>query len=81
MQNNAEAFDSDQYRQLVTAAGSEPDTAKRKQLFSQLNDFVLDQSFVMLFNANPETFLTRANVHGQVYNMHQGLEMHQLWLN
>jgi ABC-type transport system substrate-binding protein len=79
LQNNAEAFDSDQYRQLLGAAGSEPDASKRKQLYSQLNDFVLDQSFVMMMNSNPETFLARSNVHGQSYNMHQGLQMHQLW--
>jgi peptide/nickel transport system substrate-binding protein len=79
LQNNAEAFESDQYRQLLTAAGSETEPAKRKQLLSDLNDFVLDQSFVMLISSNPETFLTRANVHGQSYNMHQGLQMQQLW--
>ncbi|MBV9577088.1 MAG: ABC transporter substrate-binding protein [Chloroflexi bacterium] len=79
LQNNAEAFQSDQFGQLLTAAGTEPDPTRRKQLYSQLNDFVLDQSFVMLVNANPETFLTRGNVHGQRYNMHQGLVMDQLW--
>jgi peptide/nickel transport system substrate-binding protein len=79
LQNNAEAFQNDQYGPLLAAAGTEPDPVRRKQLFSQLNDFVLDQSFVMLINANPETFLARGNVHGQKYNMHQGLVMHQLW--
>ncbi|HEX8969830.1 MAG TPA: ABC transporter substrate-binding protein, partial [Chloroflexota bacterium] len=79
LQNNAEAFDSDEYRQLISAAGKETDMARRKQLFSELNDFVLDQSFVMLINSNPETFLARGNLHGQTYNMHQGLTMHQLW--
>ena len=80
LQNNAEAFDSDQYRQLIGAASTETDAAKRKQLFAQLNDFVLDQSVVMLINASPETYLARARLHGQTYNMHQGLEMQQLWL-
>lgn len=33
-----------------------------------------------MINSNPETFLTRSNVHGQVYNMHRGLMMDQLWV-
>src|SRR4029077_12636661 len=44
--NNA-GFKDDHSSQLVASAASESDPAKRKQLYSQLNDFILDQSFGM----------------------------------
>ena len=40
-------FKDETYTQLVQAAGSEIDPAKRKQLYSQINDLILDQSFTM----------------------------------
>jgi peptide/nickel transport system substrate-binding protein len=42
---NSSAFKSDRYTQLVNAASSEPDTAKRRQIYSELNDFMLDLAF------------------------------------
>ena len=37
----------DETTQLVQAAGAEIDPAKRKQLYAQINDLILDQSFTM----------------------------------
>ena len=44
-------FKDEAYSQLVQAAGSEIDPAKRKQLYSQINDLILDHSFTM--NVSP----------------------------
>jgi peptide/nickel transport system substrate-binding protein len=81
LNNNAEAFDSDEYRRLLGAASSEPDAAKRKALYSQINDFILDQAFVLMVGSNPEQFACRTNVHGVRYNLHQGIVHTDIWMS
>ena len=46
---NFAGFQDPQYTQLVLSATTEPDAAKRKQVYSQLNDYLLDQSFTFAF--------------------------------
>jgi peptide/nickel transport system substrate-binding protein len=62
--NNNEGFKSDTYAQLVAAAGTEVDPVKQKQIFSQLNDLVLDESFVAVVATSPQIMMTTAKVHG-----------------
>ena len=42
---NSSAFKSPRYVELVDAASGEPDAAKRKQIYAELNDLMLDESF------------------------------------
>jgi ABC-type transport system substrate-binding protein len=42
-------FDSPDYRQLIAAAGSEPDRTKRIQAYHKLVEYTLDQSWVVSF--------------------------------
>lgn len=42
---NSSAFNNERYIQLVDAASGEPDAAKRKKIYADLNDFMLDESF------------------------------------
>jgi peptide/nickel transport system substrate-binding protein len=42
---NSSAFKSDRYVQLVNTASGEPDAARRKQIYAELNDFMLDEAF------------------------------------
>ena len=61
--NNFSGFKDDAYTQLVTAASTEPDVNRRKQLYSQLNDYLLDQSFTFAFSLYPFITAVGPNVH------------------
>ena len=45
---------SDDYTKLVTSAATEPDATKRAALYSQLNDFLLDEAFVFPDGVAPD---------------------------
>jgi ABC-type transport system substrate-binding protein len=49
---------------LVAAAASEPDAARRKDLYGQIEDIILDQSAVMVLSLFPRAAMTRSNVQG-----------------
>ena len=57
-------FKDETYTQLVKAAGSEIDPAKRKQLYSQINDLILDQSFTMNVSSYLAVSVANAKVQG-----------------
>jgi len=73
-------FKSDQYTQMVTGIAAESDAARRKQLMSQLNDYLLDQSFVMVIVPNPAKVVVRSNVKGVAYTGHESLDLTSTWL-
>lgn len=77
--NNA-GFKDDQYTQLVTSAGAEPDAAKRKQLYSQLNDYLLDQSFGMPIASTTNRVITKASVHGIEFRMNDVMTFANTWI-
>jgi peptide/nickel transport system substrate-binding protein len=68
--SNAEGFSNDQYRQLVNNISTEPDAANRKPLYAQLNDFLLDQQFVIVVTSNPSSVVSQSNVHNMQWDMH-----------
>ena len=57
-------FKDETYGQLVRSAASELDPAKRKQLYSEINDLILDQSFTMTLSSLVQTFVWLPKVHG-----------------
>jgi peptide/nickel transport system substrate-binding protein len=61
--SNNEGFTNDRYAQLVANAGSEPDASKRKQIYSELNDIVLDESFIMALAPFPARLVVSNRVH------------------
>jgi peptide/nickel transport system substrate-binding protein len=71
--NNGSGFKSDKYDALVKAAGSEPDPAKRKQVFSDLNDFLLDEAFVTTISSQTTSVVAKSNVAGIVHTMHEAV--------
>ena len=60
--NNNSGFDSPLYQELGKAANTETDPAKLKQVFDQVNDLMLDESFVIPLTPRPPTNVTRAAV-------------------
>lgn len=77
---NSSGFVSDRYTQLVTASASEPDPAKRKQLYQQINDILLDESFLIILSKTPSRLITRATVHGLVQTLHGTFSPTEAWI-
>jgi peptide/nickel transport system substrate-binding protein len=79
--NNNQGFKSDAYAQLVAAAGSETDPAKQKQIYAQINDLVLDESFVAIVSSSPQIMMTTARVHGLSTTYHASFSFTSAWLD
>jgi peptide/nickel transport system substrate-binding protein len=79
---NNSGFKDDTWTRLIAAANIEVDSAKQRQLYAQINDFILDQSFVMPYSNQPVTFEARTNVHGMKPTLHGGGWVYtDLWLD
>jgi peptide/nickel transport system substrate-binding protein len=61
--SNNEGYKNDRYEQLILTAASEPDPAKRKPIYSQLNDILLEDSFIMSMAPFPPRIVAKATVH------------------
>jgi len=58
----------------------ETDPQKQKQVYSQMNDFLVDQAFaVAIASASPRVLL-KSNVQGLDYTMHEGFVWTDVWL-
>lgn len=81
LNTNASGFKSDRYDQLVKSAGAEADPGKRKQIFSDLNDLLLDESFVAIVSSQTESVLTKTSVNGVSHSMHEAVIWTDAWKN
>jgi peptide/nickel transport system substrate-binding protein len=68
------------YSELVAAAATEPDATKRKQLYSQLNDFLIDAAFVYPLASRQTRSLARANVQGVGHRRNEMYTFNSAWL-
>jgi len=80
VQQNWSHYHNDDLSNLVLAASVEPDPAKRKQLYSQINDAYLDQVFNMPVSLYPAMSLAHSNVHDVRYNLLPGLVYTDAWM-
>jgi len=62
VRRNNGGFYSDKYTALVSAISAEPDANKRKVMYPELNDYLLDESFYMPITGNPGKIVTNARV-------------------
>jgi peptide/nickel transport system substrate-binding protein len=77
---NNEGFSSPAYSALAAAMSTETDAQKQKQLYSQMNDMLVDEAFaVALAFASPRMLLT-SSVQGLGYTMHEGFVWTNAWL-
>jgi peptide/nickel transport system substrate-binding protein len=80
--NNHSAFQSDEWTSLVSAVLAETDAERRRQLYNQVNDYVLDQSFTVPIATNPITITLSDKVHGIDYWLHGGaVSFTGVWLD
>jgi hypothetical protein len=54
---------------------------KQKQIFAQLNDMLLDQTFVTPLAPNPPRVALRSSVKGVTYSAHEGFVYTGAWLD
>jgi peptide/nickel transport system substrate-binding protein len=80
-QSNFSGFQDDAYTQLIDELTSETDPARQQQLYAQVNDYYLDQSWVQQIVPNPEHAVAQANVHGLRYDLRPGLVLGEVWLS
>jgi len=66
---------------LVNAVGTETDQAKLKQLYTDINDFMLDESFVIPISTNPIILIGPSNVRNMLPNLHGGWLFTETWLD
>jgi peptide/nickel transport system substrate-binding protein len=59
---NNSGYKSDQWTQLVEAVGTETDAAKQKQLYAQVNDFMIDQAWSIVFAERAVIWLARSAI-------------------
>ena len=72
MPSNNSGWKNDQWTQLVTELGTEPDAAKRKALIPKINDFVLDQSWIFAISSNPAILVSNNRLKGLVPALYNG---------
>jgi peptide/nickel transport system substrate-binding protein len=80
--NNHSAFQTDAWTALVKSTLAETDAARQKQLYSQVNDYMLDQSFTVPISTNPITIVLAQKVHGIEYWQHGGaVSFTNVWMD
>src|SRR5262249_20343010 len=78
--DNSSAFKSERFSKLVQDAGTLTDPPQLKQVYSQINDLLLDESFAMFLSPNSLIMLARAGVHDITPNLYGGWHFTESWL-
>jgi peptide/nickel transport system substrate-binding protein len=78
--SNNSGWKNDQWTQLVGALTTEPDTTKRTALVAQLNDYVLDQSWIFPVASSPAILVTTSKLQGLVPALYNGWFFDAGWL-
>jgi peptide/nickel transport system substrate-binding protein len=73
-------LDNPTYAQLIGMAATEPDAARRRDLYGRIQDIILDESAAMTVSLYPQTALARANVRGLNYDSRPALTYATAWL-
>jgi len=78
--NNA-GFKDDTYTQMVEKTLAEPDAAKRKQNYSQINDFILDQCFGIPIAPSTSREIHQANLQGLEFRLNDVMYFGNVWMS
>jgi peptide/nickel transport system substrate-binding protein len=71
-QLNNSGYTSDTYVQLLNDAAKETDLAKQRALYSQMNDLLLDESFVaFVAPTTSSSYIARSNIQGISWTAHE----------
>jgi peptide/nickel transport system substrate-binding protein len=78
--SNAAGYYDDTFTQLATGVATEPDPAKRKVMYDQINDYLLDASYAMVITAYPDIDIMRPNVMDLKYFLCTATNDRNMWL-
>jgi peptide/nickel transport system substrate-binding protein len=78
--NSNTGFTSDQYRTLHASATVEADAAKRKAMYSQITDLILDESFIMPIGSVPVRMVGRTTINDIFPSRHGALLYNSAWM-
>lgn len=78
--NNASGFKSDKYTQLVNDVGKEPDPAKRKSLYDQLNDVMLDEAWMYPLAGYDLAIISSNKVKGMTRSVRDTTDWVETWM-
>jgi peptide/nickel transport system substrate-binding protein len=78
---NNTAYKSDRYTTVVDALVVESDPARQKQLYSELNDIILEDSWIAMLAPKPPRVALRSNVKGvRHFPALEGFDYRDAWL-
>ena len=78
---NNSGYKTDQWTQLVDAVGTETDAAKQKQLYAQVNDFMIDEAWSIVFAERAVVWLARSALKNVIPTGRQSFLWHEVWLD
>jgi peptide/nickel transport system substrate-binding protein len=78
--SNQSGYYDDQFTSLVNQATTEPDAGKRKQLYSQINDKLLDSAYCYTVSAYANLMAVRGNVRNMRWEPSTFVTVREMWL-
>jgi ABC-type transport system substrate-binding protein len=73
-------YSSPEYSDLIAKATAETDPAARKMIFEQLNQLILDESFMLTITSLPTTFGYADHVGGLTTNLEGMPLLDEAWI-
>jgi peptide/nickel transport system substrate-binding protein len=70
---NLSGYKNDAWAKLVDDISSETDATRRGALYTQINDFLLDEAWNLPVTHSPNRVVSHKNVHGLQYELHESL--------
>jgi ABC-type transport system substrate-binding protein len=77
---NNEGFDDPTWKEIVNAVETEVDLVKQKDLYSRMNDFMLEQCWIIVPSSLPASNLTSSKVHGMAPTQYGGFSYVNAWI-
>jgi peptide/nickel transport system substrate-binding protein len=78
---NASGFYDDAYKALIAQTANEPDAAKRKEGYSTINNYLLDQAYCLVISGYPNILAQTPSVQGMgLYPVLQ-IKLRTTWLS
>jgi peptide/nickel transport system substrate-binding protein len=78
--SNASGFYDPKFQEMVTSASTEPDAGKRKGLYGQINDFLLDAAYCHTISAYSNIMACSARVRGMRWEPSTAVALREMWL-
>jgi len=79
--SNSGGYYNDNWTKLAAGVATEPDAAKRKQMYGQINDYILDAAWAMPLTAYPDIVFMRPNVMNLKYFLSTATNDRDIWMS